>query len=185
MRLGRQYGGVETLEVPDLQDALDARGERNQLARLRRRIRDRLLHQHVRAGFEEVTRDGKVRRGGCGHAHRLDAAQERAVVAHGTCLELGGELLTRLGLRIFGLALLGGLIVMPFLIWFAGSRVLGPYTHGQNAHAGPFALLADFFLGLLHGSAVFWAVALGPAVLLLLIRLFVALVRVLPASGDD
>src|SRR5256885_17021345 len=66
-------------------------------------------------------------------------------------------------LVIFGLALLCGLIVMPFLIWFAGSRVLGPYTHGQNAHAGPFALAADFFLGLVHGSAVFWAVALGPA----------------------
>src|SRR5205085_11703014 len=87
-------------------------------------------------------------------------------------------------LVIFGLALLCGLIVMPFLIWFAGSRVLGPYTHGQNAHAGPFALAADFFLGLVHGSAVFWAVALGPAVLLLLSRLFVALVRALPASGD-
>jgi hypothetical protein len=88
-------------------------------------------------------------------------------------------------LVIFGLALLCGLIVMPFLIWFAGSRVLGPYLHGQNAHAGPFALVADFFLGLFHGSAVFWAVALGPAVLLLLIRLFVALVRALPASGED
>jgi len=32
---------------------------------------------------------------------------------------------------------------------------------------------------------VFWAVALGPAVLLLLVRLFVALVRALPAPGDD
>ncbi|HLQ07848.1 MAG TPA: hypothetical protein VK128_02215 [Steroidobacteraceae bacterium] len=88
-------------------------------------------------------------------------------------------------LVIFGLALLFGLIVMPFLIWYAGSRVLGPYLHGQNAHAGPFALVADFFLGLVHGSAVFWAVALGPAVILLLIRLFVALWRALPSSGDD
>jgi hypothetical protein len=88
-------------------------------------------------------------------------------------------------LVIFGLALLCGLIGMPFLIWFAGSRVLGPYTHGQNGHAGPFALVADFFSGLVHGSGVFWAVALGPAVLLLLIRLFVALVRALPTAGDD
>jgi hypothetical protein len=63
--------------------------------------------------------------------------------------------------------------------------VLGPYTHGQNAHAGPLALVADFFSGLAHGSGVFWAVALGPAVLLLLIRLFVALVRALPTAGDD
>src|SRR2546430_15989030 len=80
-------------------------------------------------------------------------------------------------LVIFGLALLCGLIVMPFLIWFAGSRVLGPYTHGQNAHAGPFALLADFFLGLLHGSAVFWAVALGPAGALVRVPPFLCPVR--------
>ena len=88
-------------------------------------------------------------------------------------------------LVFFGLALLCGFIVMPFLIWFAGSRVLGPYTHGQNAHAGPFALLADFFSGLMHGSGVFWAVALGPAVLLLLLRLFLALLRARPAPDED
>src|SRR5438045_9346421 len=73
-------------------------------------------------------------------------------------------------LVIFGLALLCGLIVMPFLIWFAGSRVLGPYTHGQNAHAGPFALPAEFFLRLVYGAPVFWAVAPGPAALLVLVR---------------
>ncbi|TLY58497.1 MAG: hypothetical protein E6K51_03980 [Gammaproteobacteria bacterium] len=68
-------------------------------------------------------------------------------------------------LAIFGIALLFGLIAMPFLIWFAGNRVLGPYIHGQSPHAGPFALAADFLLGLLHGSAVFWIVALGPGYL--------------------
>jgi hypothetical protein len=83
-------------------------------------------------------------------------------------------------LIIFGVALLGGLVPMPLLIWVAGNRVLGPYTHGQNPHGGPLALLADFFVGLFHGSAVFWAVALGPAVLLLLLRLFMALLRALP-----
>ena len=62
---------------------------------------------------------------------------------------------------------------MPLLIWVAGNRVLGPYTHGQDLHAGPFALLQDFFIGLAHGSAVFWAVALGPAVFVLLLRLCV------------
>jgi hypothetical protein len=85
-------------------------------------------------------------------------------------------------LIIYAAALLCGLVPMPLLIWFAGSRVLGPYTHGQNLHAGPLALFADFFVGLAHGSAVFWAVALGPAVLLLLIRLFVRLFRALPAD---
>ncbi len=78
---------------------------------------------------------------------------------------------------ILGLALIAGLIVMPFLIWFAGSHVLGPYTHGQNTHAGPFALLSDYLVGLLHGSAVFWAVALGPAVLLVVLRLLIGLLR--------
>jgi len=72
-------------------------------------------------------------------------------------------------LAIFGIALLFGLIAMPFLIWFAGNRVLGPYIHGQSPHAGPFALAADFLLGLLHGSAVlgrryccFWCACSSP-----------------------
>jgi hypothetical protein len=85
-------------------------------------------------------------------------------------------------LIIYGVALLFGLLGIPLLIWFAGNRVLGPYTHGQNPHAGPLALLADFFVGLIHGSAVFWAVALGPAVLLLLLRVFVKVVRTLPPA---
>lgn len=83
-------------------------------------------------------------------------------------------------LVVYGAAFLFGLLVMPFLIWFGGSRVLGPYTHGQNTHAGPFALFADYFVGLAHGSGVFWAVALGPALLLLLARLFTRLYRALP-----
>jgi hypothetical protein len=83
-------------------------------------------------------------------------------------------------LLLYGAALLAGVVAMPFLIWLIGSRVLGPYAHGPNPHAGPFALFADFILGLLHGSAVFWAVALGPALLLLLIRAFVRLFRALP-----
>jgi hypothetical protein len=83
-------------------------------------------------------------------------------------------------LIIYGVALVCGLVPMPFLIWFTGNRVLGPYGHGQNPHAGPLALFGDYYVGLFHGSAVFWAVALGPAVLLLLARLLVALVRALP-----
>jgi hypothetical protein len=83
-------------------------------------------------------------------------------------------------LIIYGLALLAGLLGMPFLIWYAGNRFLGPYTQGTNQHAGPFALFSDFFVGLFHGSGVFWVVALGPAALLLLLRLFILLVRALP-----
>lgn len=85
-------------------------------------------------------------------------------------------------LIIYGAALLVGLVLMPFLIWFAGNRVLGPYTHAQNPRAGPFALFADYMVGLAHGSAVFWVVALGPALLLLLARVFARLYRRLPRS---
>ena len=81
---------------------------------------------------------------------------------------------TQRELMLFALLTLFGLIVMPFLIWIASGRVLGPYTHGQNLHAGPLALVADYYPGLVHGSAVFWCVALGPAVLVLLIRVFMA-----------
>jgi hypothetical protein len=88
-------------------------------------------------------------------------------------------------LILYGAALLLGLIGVPLLIWVGGNRVLGPYTHGQNLHAGPLALLQDFYLGLLHGSAVFWVVALGPAALLLLLRLFIRLIRRMPSRDED
>jgi hypothetical protein len=64
-----------------------------------------------------------------------------------------------------------------------GNRVLGPYTQGANTHAGPLALLSDFFAGLAHGSAVFWAVALGPLATLLLLQLFLRGLRALPRAG--
>lgn len=92
---------------------------------------------------------------------------------------------TRRELIILGVALLFGLVAMPLLIWVVGSHVLGPYTHGQDAHAGPFALLGDFFVGLAHGSAVFWSVALGPAALVVLLRLFARGVRALPSARSD
>jgi hypothetical protein len=88
-------------------------------------------------------------------------------------------------LVIFGVPLLLGLVGMPFLIWYVGNRFLGPYTHGQNLHAGPMALLQDFYLGLLHGSAVFWVVALGPAALILLLRILVWVVRAIPPREPD
>jgi hypothetical protein len=67
-------------------------------------------------------------------------------------------------------ALLVGLIVVPFAIWLVGNRVLGPYTHGTNANAGPMALLADFFSGLVHGAVSSWVVALGPLLIIELTR---------------
>jgi hypothetical protein len=70
-----------------------------------------------------------------------------------------------------------GLLVVPVLTWLIGSRVLGPYSRGAEVHNTPFALLSDFFSGLVHGYVVFWVVALGPVVFLLLIRICLALLR--------
>jgi hypothetical protein len=79
-------------------------------------------------------------------------------------------------LLIFGTALLIGLIAVPLATWFVGNRILGPYTHGTNTHAGPMPLLGDFFVGLSHGALSYWVVALGPAFIILLTRVAWALI---------
>lgn len=79
-----------------------------------------------------------------------------------------------------GVSLAFGILVMPFLIWLGGNRVLGPYTHGDDPKGGPWGLFADYVVGLVHGSAVFWGVALGPLVLLLLVQAFLTLLRTVP-----
>lgn len=58
-----------------------------------------------------------------------------------------------------------GLFIVPLLIWVVGRGVLGPFEDG-----GPFALLVDFFSGLRTGSFVYWAVALGPYVMVTVLR---------------
>ena len=83
-------------------------------------------------------------------------------------------------LVVAGAGLAVGVLVMPFIIWAAGNRFLGPYTHGDDLKAGPWALFADYVAGLAHGSAVFWVVALGPLALFTLLRGFVALLRRVP-----
>lgn len=74
---------------------------------------------------------------------------------------------------MLALALLVGAIVMPLLIWSAGSLVLGPYARDPagTRTGGPFALLADFFHGLGSGSLGYWIVLLGPYVTYLALRL--------------
>jgi hypothetical protein len=86
-------------------------------------------------------------------------------------------------LLILGIGLACGVLLMPFLIWMVGNRVLGPYTHGQDLHAGPVKLLGDFFVGLAHGSVIFWCVALGPYLMILFVRLLYAFVRPAPAAS--
>jgi hypothetical protein len=91
------------------------------------------------------------------------------------------ETRTRRELALIGGALALGLLVVPLLIWIAGHRTLGPYTHGDNpVGLGPLSLYADYFSGLAHGWLGYWAVALGPAVLLIAVRLWLTLLRRLP-----
>jgi hypothetical protein len=91
------------------------------------------------------------------------------------------ETRTRRELSLFGGALALGLLVIPLLIWVIGHRTLGPYSHGDDPRGlGPVALYGDYFSGLAHGWLGYWAVALGPAVLLLAARLWIAVLRRLP-----
>ena len=83
-------------------------------------------------------------------------------------------------LALFGGALLIGLIGIPLAIWFVGNRILGPYPHGSNPHAGPMALLGDFFVGLRQGAISYWVVVLGPAVIILFVRVAWALIKPRP-----
>lgn len=93
----------------------------------------------------------------------------------------GIETRTRREVALFGGALALGLLIIPLLIWLVGHRTLGPYTRGDDARGlGPLALYGDYFYGLAHGWLGYWTVALGPAVLLLLTRLWLALLRRLP-----
>jgi len=91
------------------------------------------------------------------------------------------ETRARRELSLFGAALALGLLVIPLLIWIVGHRTLGPYTRGDDPHGlGPLALYRDYYSGLAHGWLGYWAVALGPVVLLLTGRLWLALLRRLP-----
>jgi hypothetical protein len=73
-------------------------------------------------------------------------------------------------LIFLGIAVLLGAVVIPLLIWVAGNRILGPYAHGTNLHAGPMALLGDYYGGLSRGWLSYWIVALGPLVIIVFAR---------------
>ncbi|MGC8517845.1 MAG: hypothetical protein ACP5P4_04865 [Steroidobacteraceae bacterium] len=89
-----------------------------------------------------------------------------------------GPLRLRREAALLGGALALGVLVMPLLIWLAGHATLGPYTHGDSGPGyGPLTLYADYFSGLGHGWLLYWAVALGPLLVLLAVQLWLALLR--------
>jgi hypothetical protein len=74
-----------------------------------------------------------------------------------------------------GASLAVGLLLVPPLLWLAGARALGPYSGGGIA-----ALFANFFRGLASGSLAFWLVALGPFLVLTVLRALLAVARIEP-----
>jgi hypothetical protein len=75
-------------------------------------------------------------------------------------------------LILLGVGLLLGLLLVPVLIDLLGTRALGPYAGG-----GLTAFMAHFYRGLGSASPGFWMVAVGPYVMILLVRALVFLVR--------
>lgn len=68
---------------------------------------------------------------------------------------------------IFGsLWLAFGLFLLPALIYWVGTAALGPY--GENTGLSTF--YSDFFGDLAEGAGRAWVIALGPLVLIYLIR---------------
>lgn len=62
-----------------------------------------------------------------------------------------------------------GLFVLPALVFWVGGALLGPY--GADKPLGLGAFYGDFYGGLASGVMRTWALALGPLVVISLIRL--------------
>jgi hypothetical protein len=75
---------------------------------------------------------------------------------------------TRFELIFASVWLAVGLFLLPALIFWVGIILLGPYGEGQGAGMGTF--YGDFFGDLAQGEVRAWALALGPLVLICLLR---------------
>jgi hypothetical protein len=84
----------------------------------------------------------------------------------------------RFELIFTGVWLAIGLLAVPAVIFAVGGALLGPY--GDNAGLGRF--YGDFFGDLAEPSARAWAIALGPLVLITVLRLVFA--GVTPRSAE-
>lgn len=66
---------------------------------------------------------------------------------------------------IFGICLGLGLLALPLLAFLAGSLILGPYAGGSAGQ-----IIENEFRGLASGALSAWIIALGPYVMVQLIR---------------
>lgn len=63
-----------------------------------------------------------------------------------------------------------GLFVLPALIYGVGTALLGPYGPAEGPSAGLSTFYIDFFGDLADTSGRAWAIALGPLLLIYLLR---------------
>lgn len=87
--------------------------------------------------------------------------------SHRQASESRGKRRARFELVLASILLAFGLFVLPALIYAVGILLLGPY--GEGAGMGRF--YGDFFSDLIEPSGRAWALALGPLVLILVLRL--------------
>lgn len=82
-------------------------------------------------------------------------------------------------LATLGLLLAASLVVLPPLIWLAGSYFLGDYARSPagSPTGGMLALWIDFLRGLGSGSLGYWIALLGPYVMLKWLQLSGPLLR--------
>jgi hypothetical protein len=86
----------------------------------------------------------------------------------------------RFELIVGSILLAFGLFALPALVFWVGGTLLGPY--GKDAGIGTF--YADFFGDLASGVGRAWALALGPLIVIGLIRVLF-LRRSAPTAHDD
>ncbi len=92
--------------------------------------------------------------------------------------DIAGSLASlRRELLILAGALAFGVVLIPPLLWLGGARALGPYAGG-----GIGSIVANFFRGLASGSLGFWIVAVGPYLVVTILRALIALARGFPLA---
>ena len=62
-----------------------------------------------------------------------------------------------------------GLFALPALVFWVGASLLGPYGIGSGGGIGTF--YGDFYADLASGSSRAWALAVGPLIVVALVRL--------------
>ncbi|MDY6944794.1 MAG: hypothetical protein SXG53_03670 [Pseudomonadota bacterium] len=115
----------------------------------------------------------------------MNAARHSNPLADDTADDLSGEQPRSRRLRfelIFGsLWLAFGLFLLPALIFWVGNALLGAY--GENAGLSRFYV--DFYADLADASVRAWSIALGPVVLIYLLRAVFIGVKAEPAAREE